>query len=644
MLIQTKAEPERASESSQIENKTQPASPKKPAPKKKPAKVKPESKKDFHPADFGLGATIYDEGVYFKVWAPHATKVYVTGNFNDWSERKNALQPDEGGYWGGNVPNAKSGDEYKYLIRNKRQKLFRNDPYARELTSSHGNCLVPDHSFDWEEDEFHLPPWHELIIYELHVGTFNAKELHKPGDLYGVIEKLPYLRDLGINAIKVMPVFEFPGGFSWGYNPAHPFALENKYGGPKALKELVKAAHRHGIAVILDVVYNHFGPDRLDLWRFDGWYENDGGGIYFYNDDRAQTPWGDTRPDYGRGEVRQYLLDNAMMWLDEYRLDGLRVDSVSHIRNKFGNANDPANDLAEGWSMLQWINEEVDRRFPWKIMIAEDPNGNEWITKTVGEGGAGFGMQWDNRFVHAVHDTAVTPEDADRDMERIAEVLRDNYNGDAFKRVIYSESHDEVANGGKRIPEEIDPGNATSFFSKKRSALAAAIVLTAPGVPMLFQGQEFLEDEWFDDKNPLDWSRTEHFNGLLDLYRHLIYLRRNWYNNTRGLQGHHVEVTHINQDEKIIAYHRFVEGGAGDSVVVIANFSNQGKEDYRIGFPLPGLWKMRLNSDWEGYDGDFNNHASFDTEAEGISHDGQPFSGLVSVGAYSFLIYSQDQV
>jgi len=642
MPLQTQAEPDHVeSATATLSEPKRSICPKAPA-KKANAKTKTKPKKEKPAPVIGMGATVNDKGTTFKVWAPHATKVYVTGTFNDWAEKKNALKKEEGGCWTGHIPGAKPGDEYKYLITRGKEKLFRNDPYARELTSSHGNSLIADHAFDWEEDAFQLPPWHQLIIYELHVGTFNAKQLNKPGDLYGVIEKLPFLRDLGINAIKLMPLFEFPGGFSWGYNPSHPFALEHQYGGPQALKELVKEAHRQGIAVILDVVYNHFGPDRLDLWRFDGWHANEGGGIYFYNDDRAQTPWGDTRPDYGRGEVRQYILDNAMMWLDEYRLDGLRVDSVSHIRNKFGHANDPANDLPEGWSLLQWINEEVDRRFPWKIMIAEDPNGDEWITKTVGEGGAGFGIQWDNRFVHAVHDAAVAPDDHARDMERLAQVLRDNYNGDSFKRVIYSESHDEVANGGKRVPEEIDPGNATSLFSKKRSALAAALVLTAPGVPMLFQGQEFLEDEWFDDKNPLDWERTEHFNGLLDLYRHLIFLRRNWHNNTRGLQGHHVDVTHVNQKEKLIAYHRFAEEGPGDSVVVVINFSNQVREDYRIGFPAPGLWKMRLNSDWEGYDGDFDNHPSFDTEAEGKGYDGQPFSGLVSIGAYSFLIYSQD--
>jgi 1,4-alpha-glucan branching enzyme len=173
----------------------------------------------------------------------------------------------------------------------------------------------------------------ELVIYELHVGTLNVKTEGQTGTFDSAMEKLPYLRDLGINAVELMPVAEFPGDFSWGYNPAHPFAVESGYGGADGLKRFVKAAHQHGIAVIIDVVYNHLGPSDLALWQFDGWSENGKGGIYFYNDHRAQAPWGETHPDYGRGEMRRYLRDNALMWLDEYRTDGLRWDMIIYIKN-----------------------------------------------------------------------------------------------------------------------------------------------------------------------------------------------------------------------------------------------------------------------------------------------------------------------
>ncbi len=139
-----------------------------------------------------------------------------------------------------------------------------------------------------------------------------------------MIAKLPYLCDLGVNAVEIMPPMEFAGGYSWGYNPANLFAIEREYGGPSGFKAFVAAAHAQGIAVIFDVVYNHFGPSDLDLWQFDGWSENGKGGVYFYNDGRSWTPWGDTRPDYGRSEVRQFIRDNALLWLERYRVDGLR--------------------------------------------------------------------------------------------------------------------------------------------------------------------------------------------------------------------------------------------------------------------------------------------------------------------------------
>ncbi len=187
-----------------------------------------------------------------------------------------------------------------------------------------------------------------------------------------------------------MPVSEFPGDFSWGYNPAHPFAVEEAYGGPDALKTFVKTCHAKGIAVILDVVYNHFGPSDIALWRFDGWSEGDKGGIYFYNDWRATTPWGDSRPDYGRPEVRQYLLDNALMWLEEYRCDGLRMDAILFMRNVKGN-DAPGEDIEEGYELLKWMTDTIRERHPGKLCIAEDLHGNNFVTEPTSEGGLGFG-------------------------------------------------------------------------------------------------------------------------------------------------------------------------------------------------------------------------------------------------------------
>src|SRR4030095_4928946 len=337
-----------------------------------------------------MGAIPHARGVAFRVWAPNARRVSVIGSFNDWDGAKHPMQAEENGHWDAAVAEAHVGDQYRYLLTTSKGEFKRIDPYAREVTSSVGNATVHDPSFDWEGDDFNLAARNELVIYELHVGTFNDEEDDNlPGKFASVSARLRHLKKLGVNAIEIMPVAQFAGVRSSGYNPAHIFSVELAYGGPLAFKKFVKRAHRHGIAVILDVVYNHLGPSDLDLWQFDGWSENNRGGIYFYDDDRAHTPWGDTRPDYGRGEVRQYLRDNVFMWLEDYHIDGLRFDGTVYIRTVNGPDDQ---DLPEGWSLLQAINTLVAQKFPGRITIAEDLQNNQWLTKDVGGGGAGVGQ------------------------------------------------------------------------------------------------------------------------------------------------------------------------------------------------------------------------------------------------------------
>jgi 1,4-alpha-glucan branching enzyme len=223
----------------------------------------------------------------------------------------------------------------------------------------------------------------------------------------------------------------------------------------------------------------------------------------------------------------------------------------------------------------------------------------------------------------------------------VRNAINHNYNGDRFQRVIYSESHDEVANGRSRVPEEITPGDAGSWFAQKRSTLAAALVMTAPGVPMIFQGQEVLEDEFFEDDDPVDWTRLQTFGGIQLMYRDMIRLRRNWFNNTRGLKGQSVNVFHVNNNDKLVAFHRWDQGGAGDDVIVVCNFRNQQFNNYRIGLPRPGLWKVRFNSDWDGYSDDFDNVFSPDVSSDGIAYDGLNQSGELTIAPYSVLILSQ---
>ncbi len=576
-------------------------------------------------------------GATFRVWAPNAEGVFVMGAFNEWSRRAHPLAKEGGGYWSATVAGAEAGQEYKFVILSGEDELIKSDPYARCMVNSTGNAVIYDaDAFDWEGDDFPLPPWNELVLYELHIGTFSQDD---PGTLYGAAERLGYLRELGVNAIELMPLAEFAGDYSWGYNPSHPFSVESAYGGPDALKSFVKDAHYHGIAVFLDVVYNHFGPSDLDLWRFDGWGEEDHGGIYFYNDARADTPWGQTRPDYGRQEVRRYIRDNAMMWIEDFHLDGLRWDGTVFIRRTDFSG---GTDLPDGWRLMQDINREVQEKGLAALMIAEDLQGEASLTQPVEDGGAGFSAQWDAGFVHPIREALIPDDDGARDLEKVRDAFLHRYDADAFRRVVYTESHDEVANGRARLPQEIGGEDPESWVAKKRSTLGAALVMTAPGIPMLFQGQEFLEDEWFRDTDPLDWDRLKDTGGIRDLYRDLIALRRNLRGATRGLTGQGAACIHSNDEAKVLAFHRWAEGGPSGSTVAVFNFSENAHDGYTLGFPAAGTWRVRLSTDWEGYDADFGNHPTPDVEAAPEAYDGQPARGDVSFGPYSAIVLSQD--
>ncbi|MET0646017.1 MAG: alpha-amylase family glycosyl hydrolase [Pyrinomonadaceae bacterium] len=591
-----------------------------------------------------MGAIPYDTGVTFRVWAPNADGVSVAGQFNQWDAHADALGREAGGYWSGDVEGARAGQQYRFVVfRAGQEPLWKIDPYAREVTSSSGNAIVTDTGFDWGPGEFSAPAWHEMVVYQMHIGTFLDDPGGKPGVFDAVITRLPYLRDLGVNTIKVLPSAEFPGDYSWGYNATNIFSVESSYGGPNALKRFVRAAHEHGLAVILDVVYNHFGPGHdlgQSVWRFDGWHLDDWGGVYFYNDWRADTPWGTkNRPDYGRPEVRQYLRDNMMTWMEEFRLDGLRFDATSYIRRVYGDRED----LADGWNLLRWLNDELQARQAWKITICEDMRNDAWLTRETSQGGAGFDAQWDSEFVHRVREVLRAFSDGERDVGKIERALYHRYGTNALERVVYTESHDEVArtNAKRRLPVDIDQTNPGSKFARKRSTLGAALVFTAPGIPMIFQGQEFHEDREFHDDLPIDWRKAEWFAGILALYRDLIRLRRNWYDHTRGLRGQHVNVHHADNETKVVAFHRWDGGGPGDDVLVVLNFANRAWPGYTVGAPSGGLWRVRFNSDSRIYSPDFDDHPSFDAHAAPSAYDGLSHRIELSLGAYTALILSQ---
>lgn len=582
-----------------------------------------------------VGALVRADGVSFRVWAPFADSVAVTGSFNEWNEQP--LEKEDDGYWAGFVEGAEPGQEYKYVVRNGDNVYHRNDPRALHFTTTPGSSVIASSDFDWGDDAF-TPPARELqVIYELHVGTFNRPDPAITGTFQDVCDKLDYLAELGVNMIELMPIGSMLDDRGWGYAVDYIYAIESLYGGRYGFLQFVQAAHKRGIGVILDVVYNHFGPDEsLDLWQFDGWQENGMGGIYFYNDWRAETPWGNTRPDFGRPEVRQYLLDNIKMWVQECRVDGLRLDSTIYIRNVKGYNDDPDHDLPEAWSLLQDINDLAKKINPHVLTIAEDVADNEYIVKPASEGGAGFVSQWELGMPHALRAALGGSTPADINIGEVNDQLTRRFNDDPFSRVIYTDSHDTAANGSARLNEVISPGTADSLFARRQSLIAAAIVLTAPGIPMLFQGQEFMEGGSFNDWQALDWEKAGRHAGIVQAHKDLIALRRNVHGTTAGLAGGNVDLFHVDEANKVIAYRRYTGGGPCDDVVVIVNFGDTLHEGYELGFPGDGIWQVRFNSTSKAYAADFKEAGV----TEAVAADGR---AVIAVPPSSVTILSQDK-
>ncbi len=538
----------------------------------------------------------------FRLWAPNAKAVSISGTFTPHGPI--SLQSEDDGYWSVIIPDVQPGQDYQYAIDTGTTTLYKNDPRGLAVTASDkGFSLIIDNDFDWEADAFTPPPPERQIIYELHIGTFSRVDAATPGTFDTAIDRLDYLKDLGINMIELLPITSMAYSNGWGYAPNYIYSVEAMYGGRYGLMKFVREAHKRGIGVILDLVYNHFSSDT-DLWQFDGWSENNRGGIYFYNDARGDTPWGG-RPDYGRPEVRQFILDNVTMWLTDYRIDGLRVDSTIYMRNTEGHDNDSAHDIPDAWYLMQDITQLVKKINPHAITIAEDMSATAFITKPVAETGAGFDAQWELGFPHAVRDALGLTYGVAPNLAGLRYALERHYNGNAYEKIIFSDSHDTAANGSVRLNEAAAPADSDNIHAQQKTLLAAAVMLTAPGIPMLLQGSEFLQEGAFNAWQELQWKNIDKLQGIVEAHKHLIQLRLNSYGSTTGLTGQSTAVFHQDDANFVMGYHRWDQGGSHDDVVVIVNFCDRQFDNYVLRLPRPGTWHMRFNSSWKGYSKDF---------------------------------------
>ncbi len=432
-----------------------------------------------------IGTNFTAEGVCeFIVWAPLIEKLSL--RIHSDSEQLLPMQRDEFGYWKTAVKDVRPGIMYSYDLNGEKN---RPDPASYfQPNGVHEASQIIDHrSFQWDDSGWKGVPLSEMIMYELHAGIFTHD-----GTFDGVISRIDDLTDAGINAIEIMPVAQFPGERNWGYDGVYPFAVQNSYGGPDALKHLVNECHKKGVSVILDVVYNHLGPEGNYLWDF---------GPYFT--DRYKTPWGNAINYDGphSNEVRNYFIENALYWFEHFHIDALRLDAIHGIYDL-----SVKHFLAELSERVKEMAQKTGRDL---YLIAESDLNNPSVARSEEKGGYGLDALWCDDFHHAIHTLLVDePEGYYEDFSSVGHLVKAMKEGFVYsgqyshfrkknhgrssedlpadRFVVFSQNHDQT--GNRMLGERL-----SSLVSFEAQKLAAGIVLLSPYIPLLFMGEEYGE-------------------------------------------------------------------------------------------------------------------------------------------------------
>jgi maltooligosyltrehalose trehalohydrolase len=570
-----------------------------------------------------LGANYLGNGeCEFIVWAPLLDKVAVQIVAPD--EQLLPMEKDDKGYWHVKTANITPDTLYTYQLDGQKT---RPDPASHfQPKGVHEASQVVDHNaFVWEDGEWQNIPLEDYIVYELHIGTFTPK-----GTFEAIIDYLPYLKELGVSAIEIMPVAQFPGDRNWGYDGVYPFAVQHSYGGVNGLKQLVNACHKAGIAVILDVIYNHFGPEGNYTADFAPYFTS-----------KHKSPWGnginyDDAYCYG---VRHFVIENVLYWLREYHFDALRLDAADNIFDLGAN-----HVLAEISTNVAKLIEQQGRPF---YLFAESDLNDPRMVRPLELGGFGLDVQWCDDFHHCIH-ALLTKETGGYYLdfgkcEQLAKSLRESfvytwdysefrkrYHGNLVSDrppcqfLVFSQNHDQV--GNRLLGERL-----TQLVSFEALKLAAGTVLLSPYIPLLFMGEEYgeeapfyyfvnhsdpelieairkgrkeefkafhLEGEFQEansietlEKSRLNWelSRQGKHKILLDFYKQLIQLRRQ-ISALRPGKERNIKVF-CDEDDKIIMFHRWHENS---QVICVLNF-NEREVKYTPILP-DGKWVKKIDS------------------------------------------------
>ena len=592
------------------------------------------------------------DGTFFAVWAPDARKVSVIGDFNGWDKSSHPLQPKgRSGIWEGFISGVGHGNLYKYHIvsRHSKYRVDKADPFARrgEVAPRNGS-FVWGLDYPWGDQEWmgsrrrHNALDSPIAVYEVHLGSWRRVP-EEEDRLMSYRELAPllaqYCQQMGFTHVELLPIMEHPFYGSWGYQTTGYFAPSSRYGEPQDFMYFIDCLHQHGIGVILDWVPSHFPNDEHGLGFFDGTH------LYEHADPRKgfHPDWNSLIFNYGRNEVRSFIISSALFWLDVYHADGLRVDAVASmlyldysrkegewVPNKYG-----GRENLEAISLLRRLNEEIYREYPDVHTIAEESTAWPMVSRPTYIGGLGFGLKWDMGWMHDTlqymsHDP----------------VHRRYHQNDITFRMIYAFhenfilplSHDEVVHGKGSLLAKM-PGDDWQKFANVR--LLLGYMYGQSGKKLLFMGGELGQwREWAHDES-LEWH-------LLDYPLHASLQRwaqslNRLYRSEPALYELDCEASGFewvdctDSDSSIISFIRKGRS-AGDAVLVVCNFTPVSRSGYRVGVPHGGTWHEVLNSDAEEYGGSGQDNTG-GVEAAPMACHGRPFCLTLTLPPLAVLFF-----
>ncbi len=641
------------------------------------------------------GGRLVPGGATFKVWAPRATAVYLNGTFAgvscDQQTPDRLLSKDAKGYWTGFQAGAADGDPYRFWVSGTGTSGYKRDPYAAELGPSGAfpNCfgiLRRTGSYPWHDAGFRTPDFSDVVLYQVHIGTYAIATPGVSSNFLDLAGKVPYLASLGINMLQLLPIDEqeinpgmgysgadlFSPDFPYIADPASlpgylahvnglldakgfpPLALADIASAPAQLKVLVDLCHVYGIAVAFDVVYNHAGGFTVNgalddncLYYFDRAPNlgNNNDSLYFTDQDRGT---GGLAFAMWKEDVCRLLEDNAQYYIEAFHADGLRYDEISILLST---------NQANGWAFCRALTTQLraarsrllqNAEF-WPGEFGDIPTSVQPIIEPADRGGAGFDVVQHDALRSALRGAiaaASSGASADVLMSAIAPALYPSGLDHAWRAVTCVENHDLVLAGrNPRIPALADSVDPHSWYARSRSRVATGLLLTAPGIPQLFMGQEFLETRPWDTNpggpNLLAWAALGAGDKVmadhLRFTQELLRLRAA----QPALRGENVHPYYVSDPDRVLAFHRWLP--AGQDVVVVATLAESTWWSYLLGFPLAGFWREIFNSDI--YDNWVNPRIA--GNGGGIQADGPPMHGFaasasVVIPANAIVVFARD--